>query len=158
MEVIKTHSGILLHIYFLSDLYRGGARVLPRMDPDSTIEEHTRLFRTTDAQKQARALSDRIHEPMIEAVGSVVDFRRVPRRTRCCLVCFLNHLADGCSTVGLMRSGDWNRLSVTCPTNCCEIRLDERNDSRGTLSVVEPEFRPSSYRQINPEYLQCYLN
>jgi hypothetical protein len=43
--------------------------------PDSGIEEHARLFRTTDEQEQARALSERLHGPMIVTDGPFVDYR-----------------------------------------------------------------------------------
>lgn len=43
--------------------------------PDSGIEEHPRLFRTPDEQEQARALSERLHGPMIETDGPFVDYR-----------------------------------------------------------------------------------
>lgn len=43
--------------------------------PDSGIEEQPRLFRTTDEKAQARALSERLHGPMIETDGPFVDYR-----------------------------------------------------------------------------------
>lgn len=43
--------------------------------PDSGIEEHTRLFRTTDQKEQAVALSERLHGPMVETDGPFVDYR-----------------------------------------------------------------------------------
>jgi hypothetical protein len=43
--------------------------------PDSGIEKHARLFRTTDEQEQARALSERLHGPMIGTDGPFVDYR-----------------------------------------------------------------------------------
>lgn len=43
--------------------------------PDSGIEEHSRLFRTTDEREQARALSERLHGPMIETDGPFIDYR-----------------------------------------------------------------------------------
>ncbi len=44
--------------------------------PDSGIEKQPRLFRTMDEKAQARALSERLHGPMIEAVGPFVDYRK----------------------------------------------------------------------------------
>lgn len=44
--------------------------------PDSGIEEQPRLFRTTDEKEQARALSERLHGPMIETDGPFVDYRK----------------------------------------------------------------------------------
>jgi len=44
--------------------------------PDSGIEEQPRLFRTADEKEQARVLSERLHGPMIETDGPVVDYRK----------------------------------------------------------------------------------
>lgn len=44
--------------------------------PDSGIEEHPRLFRTTDEKEQAVALSERLHGPMVETDGPFVDYRK----------------------------------------------------------------------------------
>ena len=44
--------------------------------PDSGIEEHPRLFRTTDETEQAVALSERLHGPMVETDGPFVDYRK----------------------------------------------------------------------------------
>lgn len=44
--------------------------------PDSGIEEQPRLFQTTDEKVQARALSERLHGPMIETDGPFVDYRQ----------------------------------------------------------------------------------
>lgn len=43
--------------------------------PDSGIEEQDRLFRTTAQVEQARALSERLHGPMVEPDGPFVDYR-----------------------------------------------------------------------------------
>lgn len=44
--------------------------------PDSGIEEQPRLFRTTDEKEQARAVSERLHGPLIETDGPFVDYRK----------------------------------------------------------------------------------
>ena len=44
--------------------------------PDSGIEEHPQLFRTTDETEQAVALSKRLHGPMAETDGPFVDYRK----------------------------------------------------------------------------------
>lgn len=44
--------------------------------PDSGIEDQPRLFQTTDEKEQARALSERLHGPMIETDGPFVDYRK----------------------------------------------------------------------------------
>jgi len=44
--------------------------------PDSGIEEHPRLFHTTDEKEQAVALSERLHGPMVETDGPFVDYRK----------------------------------------------------------------------------------
>ena len=44
--------------------------------PDSGIEEQPRLFRAPEEKEQARALSERLHGPMIETDGPFVDYRQ----------------------------------------------------------------------------------
>ena len=43
--------------------------------PDSGIEDQPRLFQTADEKAQARALSERLHGPMIGTDGPFVDYR-----------------------------------------------------------------------------------
>lgn len=43
--------------------------------PDSGIEDTPILFQTTEQQEQARRLSERLHGPMIEPDGNIVDYR-----------------------------------------------------------------------------------
>ena len=73
--------------------------------PNSGIEEHPRLFRTTDETEQAVALSERLHGPIIETDGPFVDYRKGERRgTRCCRVRVSNHRTDGCAANRARRS------------------------------------------------------
>lgn len=44
--------------------------------PDSGIEDQPPIFQTTDEKEQARALSERLHGPMIETDGPFVDYRK----------------------------------------------------------------------------------